>query len=68
MQDIDWDLYANFLAPIDGENISEQCRNDSQKYIDILNSVSKKTLDFLYDIIIQIIYIYKDNFCNTYQK
>ena len=29
------------MAPIDGENISEQCRNDSQKYIDILNSVSK---------------------------
>ena len=33
------------MAPIDGENISEQCRNDSQRYIDILNSVSKKNLD-----------------------
>ena len=40
MQDIDWDLYANFLAPIDGENISEKCKKDSQRYIDIINSVS----------------------------
>ena len=34
----DFDLFKNFITPIDGD-VSTQCREDSIRYMDILNNV-----------------------------
>jgi len=39
LDDIDWDLFRNFLTPVDG-GVSEQCYNDSIAYLTALNNPS----------------------------